>query len=51
MLGVSLSGTDRIGHVFGTQGPEMCEQMLRLDAALGAFLDRLDDMPGGVAWS
>ncbi|RZJ41626.1 MAG: alkaline phosphatase family protein [Brevundimonas sp.] len=32
MLGVSLSGTDRIGHAFGTQGPEMCEQMYRLDA-------------------
>ncbi|MGA0545110.1 alkaline phosphatase family protein [Brevundimonas sp. VNH65] len=48
MLGVSLSGTDRIGHSFGTQGPEMCEQMYRLDAAMGAFLDRLDDVPGGV---
>lgn len=41
MLGVSLSGTDRIGHAFGTQGPEMCEQMYRLDAALGRFLERL----------
>lgn len=41
MLGVSLSGTDRIGHTFGTQGPEMCEQMYRLDAALGQFLQRL----------
>jgi predicted AlkP superfamily pyrophosphatase or phosphodiesterase len=41
MLGVSLSATDRIGHGFGTQGPEMCEQMLRLDAALGVFLDKL----------
>jgi len=49
VLGVSLSGSDIIGHVFGTQGPEMCEQMLRLDAALGEFLDRLDDIPGGVA--
>ena len=41
MLGVSLSGTDRIGHGFGTQGPEMCEQIYRLDAALGRFLERL----------
>ena len=48
MLGVSLSATDRIGHAFGTQGPEMCEQMMRLDAALGAFLDKLDAIPGGV---
>lgn len=41
MLSVSLSATDRVGHTFGTQGPEMCEQMYRLDAALGRFLERL----------
>lgn len=48
LLGVSLSGTDRIGHAFGSQGPEMCEQLYRLDAALGAFLKRLETVPGGV---
>ena len=48
MLGVSLSATDRIGHMYGTQGPEMCEQQHRLDAALGGFLDRLAEIPGGV---
>lgn len=48
VLGVSLSGSDIIGHGYGSQGPEMCEQMLRLDVALGAFLDRLGDIPGGV---
>ena len=48
VLGVSLSATDRIGHTFGTQGPEMCEQMLRLDVALGAFLDKLEAIPGGA---
>ncbi|WP_426037533.1 alkaline phosphatase family protein [Brevundimonas sp. DC300-4] len=48
ILGVSLSATDRIGHAFGTQGPEMCEQMYRLDAALGVFMDRLSQLPGGV---
>ena len=48
MLGVSLSATDRIGHAFGTQGPEMCEQMYRLDVALGRFLDRLAQQPGVV---
>ncbi|MFN3817103.1 alkaline phosphatase family protein [Brevundimonas sp.] len=48
ILGVSLSATDRIGHTFGSQGPEMCEQMLRLDAALGQFLDRLEQLPGRV---
>ncbi|MBU1345846.1 MAG: alkaline phosphatase family protein [Alphaproteobacteria bacterium] len=48
VLGVSLSATDRIGHTFGTQGPEMCEQMHRLDVALGSFLDHLSQLPGGV---
>ena len=48
MLGVSLSGTDKIGHGYGTQGPEMCEQMMRLDAALGDFLGQLTEVPGGV---
>ena len=48
MLGVSLSATDRIGHAYGTQGPEMCEQMHRLDVALGALLDQLAQVPGGV---
>ncbi len=48
LLGVSLSATDRIGHSYGTQGPEMCEQMFRLDAMLGVFLDRLSQVPGGV---
>lgn len=48
MLGVSLSATDHIGHSYGQQGPEMCEQMHRLDAALGAFLDKLSHVPGGV---
>lgn len=41
MLGISVSGTDKIGHAYGTQGPEMCEQLLRLDEALGVFLAKL----------
>lgn len=48
LLGVSLSATDRVGHRYGTQGPEMCEQMHRLDAALGRFLDQLKSVPGGA---
>jgi predicted AlkP superfamily pyrophosphatase or phosphodiesterase len=48
MLGVSLSATDKIGHSYGTQGPEMCEQMYRMDAAMGTFLDKLALVPGGV---
>ena len=48
MLGVSLSATDRIGHSYGTQGPEMCEQMLRLDTALGVLMDKLSTVPGAA---
>ncbi|CAN5266930.1 alkaline phosphatase PhoY [soil metagenome] len=48
MLGVSLSGTDKLGHAYGTQGPEICEQLLRMDEALGVFLDKLAALPGGV---
>ncbi|MET0337554.1 MAG: alkaline phosphatase family protein [Caulobacter sp.] len=48
LLGVSLSATDRIGHRYGTQGPEMCEQMRRVDLALGRLLTRLSKVPGGV---
>lgn len=48
MLGVSLSATDRIGHTFGNQGPEMCDHLARLGSALGAFLDRLEAVPGGA---
>jgi predicted AlkP superfamily pyrophosphatase or phosphodiesterase len=42
LLAIGLSATDFIGHGYGTQGPEMCDQMHRLDVMLGAFLDFLD---------
>ncbi|MDB5470833.1 MAG: phosphodiesterase [Caulobacter sp.] len=48
LLAISLSGTDRIGHSFGTQGPEMCEQMYRLDTALGTLTRALESVPGGA---
>jgi predicted AlkP superfamily pyrophosphatase or phosphodiesterase len=48
VLGVSLSATDLIGHGYGTQGPEMCEQLLRMDVALGQFFEQLKQVPGGV---
>ncbi|HYD53634.1 MAG TPA: alkaline phosphatase family protein [Gemmatimonadaceae bacterium] len=41
LLNVSLSATDAIGHVFGPDSREMHDQVLRLDRALGAFLDSL----------
>lgn len=48
MLGVGLSAIDKIGHSYGTQGPEMCEQMHRMDEALTTFFDKLAAVPGGV---
>ncbi len=42
LLAVSLSVTDYIGHRFGPGGPEMCTQIMALDAALGRFFARLD---------
>lgn len=48
LLTVSLSATDFIGHRYGTRGPEMCDQIARLDERLGAFLKSLDKVKGGV---
>jgi predicted AlkP superfamily pyrophosphatase or phosphodiesterase len=42
VLAISFSGTDAVGHRWGTAGPEMCEQMHRLDAAVGSVLAKLD---------
>ncbi len=44
LLAVSLSATDYVGHRYGNQGPEMCDQMAHLDRALGAFLRTLDGL-------
>jgi predicted AlkP superfamily pyrophosphatase or phosphodiesterase len=42
LLAIGLSATDYVGHAFGTQGSEMCLQILALDKMLGAFLEDLD---------
>ena len=42
LLILGLSATDYIGHSFGTQGSEMCIQLLALDEALGGFFRNLD---------
>ncbi|MGH7673751.1 MAG: alkaline phosphatase family protein, partial [Gemmatimonadales bacterium] len=41
LLAVSLSATDVIGHAFGPDSREIHDQVLRLDRALGTFLDSL----------
>lgn len=47
LLAVSFSATDWVGHRYGTRGPEMCEQMHRLDATVGKLLAAVDalDVP------
>ena len=42
LLAVSLSGTDYVGHTYGTEGQEMCIQLLELDREIGDFLKLLD---------
>src|SRR3546814_14466893 len=42
LLIVGLSATDYVGHGTGTEGSEMCLQMLALDRELGDFFARLD---------
>lgn len=44
LLAVSLSANDYIGHRYGTQGPEMCDQQVRLDRELGRFLNDLEQL-------
>jgi predicted AlkP superfamily pyrophosphatase or phosphodiesterase len=42
LLILGLSATDYVGHGFGTQGSEMCIQLMALDEALGGFFRNLD---------
>ena len=42
LLIVGASATDYVGHTFGTQGSEMCLQLMALDQYLGKFLAVLD---------
>jgi hypothetical protein len=42
VLAISLSATDYVGHSYGTEGEEMCLQLLELDREIGDFLAVLD---------
>jgi predicted AlkP superfamily pyrophosphatase or phosphodiesterase len=42
LLSVSLSATDYIGHALGTEGEQMCVQMVELDRSLGTLFQKLD---------
>lgn len=41
LLSISLSSTDAVGHRYGPDSREIHDQVLRLDRALGAFIDSL----------
>ncbi len=41
VLAISLSTTDAVGHAYGLDSREMHDHILRLDRALGTFLDSL----------
>src|SRR5205823_13921226 len=41
LLAVSLSTTDYVGHTYGPDSREIHDQVLRLDRALGGFLQQL----------
>jgi len=42
VLAISFSATDYVGHTYGTEGAEMCNQLLALDHLLGKLLTALD---------
>jgi len=42
VLAIGLSATDHVGHLYGTEGQEMCLQLMELDRELGDFLAVLD---------
>ena len=42
LLSISLSATDYVGHTYGTEGEEMCLQLLELDREIGDFFKLLD---------
>ena len=44
LLAISLSATDYVGHRYGAESPEQCDNLAHLDAMLGAFLARLEAM-------
>ncbi len=49
ILAVGLAANDYIGHSYGTGGPEMRDQLLRLDRALGSFIKFLQSRDPNVA--
>jgi predicted AlkP superfamily pyrophosphatase or phosphodiesterase len=42
LIAIGLSATDYVGHTFGTEGAEMCAQVLSVDSNVGRILAALD---------
>jgi len=42
LIAIGASATDYVGHTYGTEGQEMCLQLLSLDRDLGDFMAQLD---------
>ena len=42
LIAIGVSATDYVGHTYGTEGQEMCLQLLSLDRDLGDFFNVLD---------
>ncbi len=42
LIAIGVSATDVIGHAYGTEGSEMCLQLMALDANMGKLFARLD---------
>ncbi len=53
LLALGLSSTDSVGHSFGPYSQEAMDSHLRLDRALGRFLDTVDEFVGlqHVVWA
>jgi len=49
-LGISLSQADAIGHAWGPLSLEQLDNLMRIDRALGDFMDWLDEFVGPDQW-
>lgn len=49
LLAVSIATTDYIGHAFGPESWEYVDGLVRVDRAVGAFLDELEREHGEIA--
>lgn len=51
LLNVVVNTIDNVGHKFGPFSVEQADNLYRLDAALGAFMDELDRLVGAGRWA